>query len=313
MQAGLVFIRMVEAMWEGDGPACKRSRLLVPCCDSPPRTPEKVRSLSPSAARLCFSSKVLRRCEEALSRCSIPISYALLPGDKGEDDLVIESWGEETILAVFDGHRSREVVSHAAVSIVDFVRARVGVSTSWGEALKAALCDCNESARVEGLRGGSTVVIVAVLGNVLWCCNAGDSRAVAGLRGGGVKRLSVDHRGDTHSEVLRIKEAGGSVWGGRLGGMLQVTRGLGDFDREADGFSCAADVAWVMSEDVEFVILASDGLWDVLEDAACCGLVREWGAEEDAAGRLGVHARSLGSIDDISVIVARFAVAEKRA
>ena len=117
----------------------------------------------------------------------------------------------------------------------------------------------------------------------------------------------------TRGEVVCIQAAGGTVWVGCLGGMLQVTRGLGDLEFEVEGFSCSEDVVLVLCRAVDFVLLASHGLWDVLDDVACCRLVRECGAEADSAGRLGGHASSLGSLDHLSVIVVRFSAAEQPA
>lgn len=97
---------------------------------------------------------------------------------------------------------------------------------------------------------------------------------------------------------------------GRLGGCLPMTRGLGNFRLEADGFACLPDVSCLPICDVEFVVLASDGLWDVLSDEACCALVREWGGVVGGIGRaaelLAQEARARGSADDIAVVVAYF-------
>jgi len=153
-------------------------------------------------------------------------------------------------------------------------------------------------------------VVVAATGGLLWCSCAGDSRAVVGLRCGGVRRLSVDHTTQVPEEVARVRAAGGSVEWGRLGGCLPMTRGLGNFGLESEGFACLPDVAAVPWREVDFLVVASDGLWDVLEDEKCCVLVRELGRTAASLGKtaelLARHARALGSCDDVAVVVAYF-------
>jgi serine/threonine protein phosphatase PrpC len=89
-----------------------------------------------------------------------------------------------------------------------------------------------------------------------------------------------------------------------------MTRGLGNFGLESEGFACLPDVACVPRREADFLVVASDGLWDVLEDEKCCALVREWGRAAASLGKtaeyLARHARALGSCDDIAIVVAYF-------
>jgi serine/threonine protein phosphatase PrpC len=75
---------------------------------------------------------------------------------------------------------------------------------------------------------GTTVCIVVITPEWIFCANAGDSRAVLS-RGGKALPLSYDHKPDDDSEERRIRAAGGYVAGGRVEGDLAVSRGLGDF------------------------------------------------------------------------------------
>lgn len=251
-------------------------------------------------------------------RCVCPIHYCLQQGSKGEDRLTVSvrPGGSGDFLAgVFDGHRSHDVAGHAARILPDLVWCSLHWPSSPGDALSSAMYDCHESARREELRGGSTAVVVASTGATIWCCSAGDSGAVAGLRSGGVQRLSAVHTAASSDEVARIRAGGGNLEWGRVGGMLPMTRGLGNFCFEADGFACLPQVSSVPRDDVDFVIVASDGLWDVMTDQECCDLVRDFGGGDRANNRVAEHlaaqARSRweahSSIDDIAVIVAFFA------
>lgn len=232
------------------------------------------------------------------------MNAAMLKGGKGEDALAVTCEDGVPLLAVFDGHNSRQVAAFAAQEMFSLVRSTDTWPRRPGEALPEAVRLCHEKARAERLQGGSTALVVACSDEHVWCCNAGDSRAVAGLRGGGARRLSVDHRASTPEETARIAALGCSVTHGRVDGILEVSRGIGDFCFERCGFSCLADVACARREEVDFVVLGTDGLWDAVGDEACCELVRRWGVD-GAAARLVEHAYRVRGEHDIAVVVAQ--------
>lgn len=248
------------------------------------------------------------KCDAAHARCPFPCSYALHQSSKGEDRLVLDCRGQSALWAVFDGHITQSVAGLSQREFPEFVWSSAWWPESPGEALRDALLRCNERARQEKLLGGSTAVAVVASGATICCASLGDSRAVAGLRGGAFLRLSVDHVTTSEEEAQRVQALGGRFEWGRLGGM-PMTRGLGNFNLEADGFTCDPDVREVPRREVEFVVLASDGLWDVLSEEHCCHLVREWGpagVHGDMAKELAESARRMGSTDDIAVVVAYF-------
>jgi protein phosphatase PTC1 len=145
---------------------------------------------------------------------------------------------------------------------------------------------------------------------MLYCASAGDSRAVAGLRNGGYLRLSVHHHTSSPEEVARIQSTGAKLEWGKLGGFLPVSRGLGNFDLESEGFTSVPDVRFCPRQEVDFVVIASDGLWDVINDENCCALIRQWGSSASAE-RLAYYAKDLWeqqmtSPDDIAIVIAQF-------
>lgn len=252
-----------------------------------------------------------QRCEEACLRLPFPCSFALYQGQKRQDRLAIECKSQssgEAFWGVFDGHISHDVAGYASQTVPGLVWASPHWPANPGEALRGALQQCHEGARREGLTGGSTAVVVAYAAGAVWCACAGDSRAVVAVRGGGARRLSVDHVATDPGEVARIRATGARLDFGRLGGILPMTRGLGNFRMESDGFACLPDVASVSRWAIDFVVIATDGMWDVINDEQCCALVRSWGGAAACvpAERLAAHARRLGSTDDIAVIVVFF-------
>lgn len=241
-----------------------------------------------------------------LRRCPWPVSWTQLSGRSCEDALCLDvapGSEEAAVFAVFDGHGGREVADLAARRAPEHLWTHSAWPAEPLEALAGTLRACHEEARSASLKGGCTAAIVAVAGGRVFVCNAGDARVVAGLRGGGVQRLSVDHKCSVEAEAQRIRDCGGFVINRRLCAMIAVSRGLGDFDFEESGMTCEPHTASVPVEDVEFLVLASDGLWDVVNDEMCCSKVRSWGCRDSLAHRLATDARRGGTDDDVSVIV----------
>jgi len=241
----------------------------------------------------CTPTKPLwiQRCEDACAQCQYPCSFALDQSSKREDRLALASADRgRFFVAVFDGHRGAELGAMAAP-----------------EALLEVLRRCQEMARQDRLQGGSTAVLLATDSQQLCCCSVGDSRAVARVARvaavpGGTLCLTREHSCQVPEEVERIAAAAGCISFGRVGGVLPMTRGLGNFDLEAAGFACIPDVMTLPLMEVSYVVVASDGLWDVISDEECCALV-SGGCTAEGLVR---EARQRGSSDDVAVVVTHF-------
>ena len=179
----------------------------------------------------------------------------------------------------------------------------------------------------------------------LLTANVGDSRVVAGVETVDTKgqqqiyteRLTFDHAASEPSEVgdscivgnlcypwrflshtflifnqmQRIDKTGGFFYKGRVLGVLALARSMGDcclkdfvlgepFVREA-----LLDFARVEGTRRAFLILACDGLWDVMTDREATERVIAWtGDPEDVARDLVEEGLRRGTGDNLSVVVA---------
>ncbi|KAJ8468441.1 hypothetical protein ONZ51_g9641 [Trametes cubensis] len=140
---------------------------------------------------------------------------------------------------------------------------------------------------------------------VLYCANAGDARGVLCRAGKGI-RLTYDHKGSDKQEAKRIMDAGGFVMSGRVNGVLAVTRSLGDSSMKEFVVGSPYTTETELCEDDEFLILACDGLWDVVSDQAAVELVRGIADPRKAAEELLDHAYRNYSSDNVTVLVVRF-------
>ncbi|PAN22577.1 hypothetical protein PAHAL_4G028500 [Panicum hallii] len=155
---------------------------------------------------------------------------------------------------------------------------------------------------------GSTASTAILVGDRLVVANVGDSRAVI-CRGGDAIAVSRDHKPDQTDEKQRIEEAGGFVmWAGtwRVGGVLAVSRAFGDKLLKQYVVADPEIKEEVVDSSLEFLILASDGLWDVVTNEEAVAMVKPILDSEQAAKRLVAEASQRGSADNITCVVVRF-------
>ncbi|KAH6762704.1 protein phosphatase 2CA [Perilla frutescens var. hirtella] len=161
---------------------------------------------------------------------------------------------------------------------------------------------------------GSTAVVAVVSPDKIVVSNCGDSRAVL-CRNGVAIPLSVDHKPDRPDELRRIEEAGGRViyWdGARVLGVLAMSRAIGDSYLKPYVIPEPEVTVRERTAEDECLILASDGLWDVVSDQTACGVARmclesrkaaAYEACSDASILLTRLALARRSTDNVSVVV----------
>ncbi|KAI4976714.1 hypothetical protein ZWY2020_050321 [Hordeum vulgare] len=260
--------------------------------------------------------------------------------------------------AVYDGHSGPQVANycrdrlHAALveELGRTERTLSGVSwgtvefkKQWEKAFVDVFCMVDDEVGGKVTRGlakaaeveplapdhiGSTAVVAVIWFSHIIIANCGDSRAVL-CRGKKPVPLTVDHIPNREDEYARIEAAGGNIiqWDGyRVLGVLSVTRSIGD--RYLKPWIIPVPEVTVVPRQAEdeCLILASDGLWDVLSNQEVCDVARQrillWHknnsiasssaersgdssdpAAQAAAEYLSKLARRKGSKDDITVIV----------
>ncbi|KAG0557660.1 hypothetical protein KC19_11G147300 [Ceratodon purpureus] len=155
---------------------------------------------------------------------------------------------------------------------------------------------------------GSTASTAVLVGDRLLVANVGDSRAVICIAGKAIA-LSTDHKPNRTDERQRIEDAGGVVmWSGtwRVGGVLAVSRAFGDRLLKKYVVAEPEIQEETINSEVEFLLLASDGLWDVVSNQDAVTMVQNVQDAEEAAKRLTEEAYKKGSADNITCVVIRF-------
>ncbi|XP_011032242.1 PREDICTED: probable protein phosphatase 2C 24 [Populus euphratica] len=205
-----------------------------------------------------------------------------------------ETTTELHYFGVYDGHGCSHVAVKCKERMHELVKEEVESKEEWKSAMERsfrrmdkeviawnqgmeirASCRC-EMQTPECDAVGSTAVVAVVTPDKIVVANCGDSRAVL-CRNGKPLPLSSDHKPDRPDELKRIQNAGGRViyWDGpRILGVLAMSRAIGD-NYLKPYVSCEPEVT-IMDRTAEddCLILASDGLWDVVSNETACGVAR---------------------------------------
>ncbi|CAN8229773.1 unnamed protein product [Cochlearia groenlandica] len=216
------------------------------------------------------------------------------------------------LFGVFDGHggaRAAEYVKQNLFSnLIRHPKFISDTTAAIADAYKQTDSEFLNSENSQNRDAGSTASTAILVGDRLLVANVGDSRAVI-CRGGNAIAVSRDHKPDQSDERQRIEDAGGFVmWAGtwRVGGVLAVSRAFGD--RLLKQYVVADPEIQEVKVDssLEFLILASDGLWDVVSNEEAVGMIKTIEDPEESAKRLMMEAYQRGSADNITCVVVRF-------
>jgi len=195
----------------------------------------------------------------------------------------------------------------------------VSINTLLEEALRNAFLKTDAEFAADGSASmvGSTAVVALLGTKKMWIANCGDSRAVL-CRGGKAIQLTDDHKPEREDEAERVEKAGGQVlfWNGhRVMGVLAMSRAIGDHGLRPYVIPEPEITVVSRAEDDDFLLLASDGLWDVMANQEATNLAircltRAWekGASRKAAVRIAASvltkaAIDRGSKDNVTVVI----------
>lgn len=226
-----------------------------------------------------------------------------------EDRAVTGAVAGGFLVAVFDGHGGSAVAEHAARHVVPAVEAGLARGLA-GDALWPAVF-----ARLDLARPvcGSTATLLVVGDRALSAAWVGDSRAIL-VTEGAWQVLTPDHRIGRADERRRVLAAGAEleppyVMDPASGQGLMVTRTLGDRVLRRVGVLAEPEVVTVArASDQVGLVLATDGLWDVVAEDEAAAVARETDPQR-AAERLVELVVVRDGADNVTVVVGRFAPA----
>lgn len=158
-----------------------------------------------------------------------------------------------------------------------------------------------------------------ILGRSLLVANAGDCRAVLSRYGVAIE-MSKDHRPCCDSERTRVESLGGFIDDGYLNGQLGVTRALGnwhikglkeEFGERVGPLSAEPELKLItLTKEDEFLIIGSDGIWDVFRSQNAVDFARRRLQEHNDAKlcckEVVEEAIKRGATDNLTVVIVCF-------
>ncbi|PWA25955.1 hypothetical protein CCH79_00001842 [Gambusia affinis] len=192
-----------------------------------------------------------------------------------------------SFFAVYDGHAGSRVATYCSKHLLEHI-ITASVSTGGKQGLQVGSDGCSTDTQalpppaVGAVKAGIRTGFLRIDEHM---------RSFSDLRNGmdrsgstAVCFSTLDHKPCNPRERERIQNAGGSVMIQRVNGSLAVSRALGDYDYKCvDGKGPTEQLVspepevYVMvraPEQDQFIILACDGIWDVMSNEELCEFVK---------------------------------------
>jgi serine/threonine protein phosphatase PrpC len=260
------------------------------------------------------------------------------PRKKNQDALIMtdDPQTNSLVLCVLDGHG--EHGDGVSQTFRDQLIPEMFNHPAWATDLKTATADAIAKVernllrnyRIDSEFSGTTLSMAIVRGNHVTGVNVGDSRVILGKEENGrmvAQDITFDHKPDTPAEKERILAHGGRVFAVEyddgidgpprvwLGHMdipgLAMSRSLGDVVAHSAGVISEPEFTEYELNPVtdKFLVIATDGLWEFVENSETVEMVVEQAGPTDAVDVLVTEAATRWMheeqvIDDTTIIVA---------
>ena len=209
------------------------------------------------------------------------------------------------LFCVFDGHGGDETAKLCVRKFPEIFKQCLKENPSnYEKAIKNSffLMD-KEIAKMNKNEMGNTGTIVFINNNILYCANIGDSSCC--LLGKTNEFITIEDKCTNNNEKIRIEKLGGKIIDDRIDGILSISRGFGDYDLKNKGLISEPHITKkLIDNNLNYCILASDGVWDTLNLDDVTKITNENKNHFNDIAKIIVEtAMKKGSEDNISCIV----------
>ena len=213
------------------------------------------------------------------------------------------------LFGIFDGHGGTDVVKYIKDRLPLIIKQ--SLSSSPSSSMKTTLTNAftqidNELRFYDSEHTGSTATIITIQNNTIHCANVGDSHAYL-LTKNKYTQLTTEHKCTDENEAKRITQQGGTIQKGRVNGQLVLSRTLGDLHVKQHGVIALPSISVnTITNDVTFCVIASDGVWDVINGDSLLTLSKAYVHAGEFAKKIVESAIERGSKDNVSCVVVGF-------
>ena len=202
---------------------------------------------------------------------------------------------------LFDGHGGSGVALHLATKLHEKIKEKFTATNNLEESIIFAFTTMNAELVEQYTATGSTASIVIIMGNKMTVANVGDSRVILINGKGNVVRATVDHNVTNEYEKKLIQERGGTIFNNRVNGLISLTRCFGD-GTQAGVISCVPSITVIDRHDDDKLIIACDGVSEVMEDDEVGKIFFEQNDPTAAAKAIKDEAVKRGTTDNVTVL-----------
>lgn len=269
------------------------------------------------------TTKILRRSEKSKTCNLVSAQLTILPSlhfsvktfqnpkyrETMEDMCLtrINFLGERSknLFCLFDGHGGDNCVNFSVDRFPDiFGRALKEFSINVECSIKKAFNRLDKETKDhQCLFDGTTLTCVYLSHKILYCANVGDSSCII-VTNDSVRKVSYDHKCTDENEIKRIILLGGKIVDDRIDGIITITRSIGDHELKGKGLTCEPHIyKQTIGETDKYIILASDGVWDVVKPDDILNTCKEYKTSEAIVEEIVNEAVKNGTTDNVSCIV----------
>ena len=242
--------------------------------------------------------------------------------DRMEDRCTVLSTPGLVVAGMFDGHNGDAAAEHCRQHLVRALHASLASQSRVDDAAMAAALattfpTLHDSfvTSLEADQSGCTALAAVCTQGAIHVANAGDCRCVlwrahAASGTHELVSLNVQHNAGLPDEARRIEAAGSSVslcsdGKRRVAGVIEVTRCIGDQPLRQHGLISEPEVRSLVKSPADVaLVLATDGLWDVIPDERVLHCLRNTAKSPDLIAKRLLHeALDRGTQDNVSVVV----------
>jgi serine/threonine protein phosphatase PrpC len=211
------------------------------------------------------------------------------------------------IAGLFDGHNGQKGAMCASSYAVDFFEDHaLELIDELQETARPLpfMTKLQERIAQRCLSGTTALMAVVYEDKTADIVNIGDSRCLAFGKDGSIRQITVDHSAKNPDEVALVVANGGFVVNNRVDAISMVTRALGDAHLHV---LHTPDVFRVNLADVAWLIMACDGVFDVLSNEMVHALcAQEKVTPREAALKIINAAYNFKAHDNLSVVCIKF-------